>query len=134
MSSIPLPTTNTLSSSTTTTFSNYLHSSSPFFAKTSKISSIRKYNGHRNFQVSCKTIDDNNHEHNSPIDISKKSTDCSSNIIDRRNVLLGLGGLYGASTLVGGLPFAFAAPVNGPDVTKCGLADLPPGALLLDSL
>ncbi|XP_006347083.2 polyphenol oxidase, chloroplastic-like [Solanum tuberosum] len=126
MSSIPLPTTNTLSSSTTTTFSN-LHSS-PFFAKTSKISSIRKHNVHRNFQVSCKTIDDNSHEHNnSPIDISKKN-DSLNNMIDRRNVLLGLGGLYGASTLVGGLPFALAAPVNGPDVTKCGAADLPPGA------
>lgn len=126
MSSVPFHTTNTISSSTTTTFSN-LHPS-PFFGKTPKISSIKKHNGHRNFQVSCKSTDENNnHEHNSPIDISKKSTNSSSNIIDRRNVLLGLGGLYGASTLVGGLPFAFAAPVNGPDVNKCGAADLPPG-------
>ncbi|MCD9646840.1 hypothetical protein HAX54_037036 [Datura stramonium] len=43
-------------------------------------------------------------------------------------MLLGSGGLYGASTLVGGRPFAFAAPVDRPDVTKCGSADLRPGA------
>ncbi|MCD9646839.1 hypothetical protein HAX54_037035 [Datura stramonium] len=128
MSSIPLTTTNTIStsasSSTTTTFSNLR--SSPFFTKTSKISTTRKHNGHRNFQVSCKTTDQD-HDHNSPIDMSK-NTDSSSNMIDRRNVLLGLGGLYGASTLVGGHPFAFAAPVDGPDVTKCGPPDLPSGA------
>ncbi|KAK4361085.1 hypothetical protein RND71_020037 [Anisodus tanguticus] len=127
MCSIPLHTTNTIStspsSSTTITFSNL--NSSPLFTKTSKISTIRKHNGHRNFQVSCKTIED--HEHNSPIDISKK-THSSSNVIDRRNMLLGLGGLYGAANLVGGHPFAFAAPVNGPDVTKCGPANLPTGA------
>lgn len=47
---------------------------------------------------------------------------------DRRNVLLGLGGgLYGAANLIAD-PFAFAAPVSAPDVTKCGAADLPPGA------
>ncbi|KAM3251639.1 polyphenol oxidase, chloroplastic [Capsicum annuum] len=129
MSSIPLPTTNTISpsssSSTTTIFSTLY--SSPLFTKTSKISTIRKHNGRHNFKVSCKTTEDGHEQHNSPIDISKK-TDSSSNMIDRRNVLLGLGGLYGASTLVGGHPFAFAAPVNGPDVTKCGPANLPPGA------
>ncbi|XP_059292222.1 polyphenol oxidase, chloroplastic-like [Lycium ferocissimum] len=129
MSSILLHTTNTISStspsSTTTTFSN-LRSSPNFFTKTSKVCSIRKHNGHRNFQVSCKTTEDD-HGHNSPIDISK-STDSLSHKMDRRNMLLGLGGLYGASTIVGGHPFAFAAPVNGPDVTQCGPANLPPGA------
>uniref|UniRef100_A0A803QFV7 Tyrosinase copper-binding domain-containing protein n=1 Tax=Cannabis sativa TaxID=3483 RepID=A0A803QFV7_CANSA len=47
----------------------------------------------------------------------------------RRNVLLGLGGLYGAAGLAVSEPFAFAAPVQAPDLSKCGEADLPEGSL-----
>lgn len=45
-------------------------------------------------------------------------------------MLLGLGGsgLYSAAANLIADPFAFAAPVSAPDVTKCGAADLPPGA------
>ncbi|KAK4754445.1 hypothetical protein SAY87_002549 [Trapa incisa] len=46
---------------------------------------------------------------------------------DRRNVLIGLGGLYGV-TGFGNDPFAFGAPISTPDLSKCGSADLPPGA------
>ncbi|MCD9559963.1 hypothetical protein HAX54_018344 [Datura stramonium] len=91
--------------------------------RTSENFTTRKHNGHRNFQVSCKTTDQD-HDHNSPIDMSK-NTDSSSNMIDRRNVLLGLGGLYGASTLVGGHPFAYAAPVDGHSVYEMWPPDLP---------
>ncbi|KAK9150052.1 hypothetical protein Syun_008361 [Stephania yunnanensis] len=53
--------------------------------------------------------------------------------IDRRNMLIGLGGL---STGVAGLSgmdnshnrLAMAAPIQAPDLTKCGPADLPAGA------
>ncbi|GMI64542.1 hypothetical protein HRI_000123500 [Hibiscus trionum] len=45
------------------------------------------------------------------------------NKFDRRDVLVGLGGLYGVSTLND--PFAFAAPIAGPDFTQCGRPDLP---------
>lgn len=45
---------------------------------------------------------------------------------DRRDVLLGLGGLYGATSLVSD-PLAFAAPISAPDLTKCGAADFPQG-------
>ncbi|XP_047962210.1 polyphenol oxidase I, chloroplastic-like [Salvia hispanica] len=41
---------------------------------------------------------------------------CSS--IDRRNMLLGLGGLYGASSLVSGQR-ARAEPIQPPDISKC---------------
>ncbi|KAL0917426.1 hypothetical protein M5K25_012485 [Dendrobium thyrsiflorum] len=41
----------------------------------------------------------------------------------RRNILIGLGGLYGTAT---GL--AMGAPVQPPDLTQCGPADLPSGA------
>ncbi|KAK4439917.1 Polyphenol oxidase, chloroplastic [Sesamum alatum] len=71
-------------------------------------------------------------KHNRCPKISCKSTDndqesASPGKFDRRNVLIGLGGLYGATSLAAS-PFAFAAPISAPDVTKCGPADLPPGA------
>ncbi|GMN50855.1 hypothetical protein TIFTF001_020012 [Ficus carica] len=46
--------------------------------------------------------------------------------IDRRNVLLGLGGLGGLAGLRAD-PFAFAAPIAPPDLSKCGAADFPSG-------
>lgn len=64
----------------------------------------------RRYNISCKST---NHDHESKF--------------DRRDILIGLGGLYGATTLAAS-PFAFAAPIAGPDVTKCGPADLPSGA------
>ena len=46
---------------------------------------------------------------------------------DRRDVLVGLGGLYGAAGLTSN-PFASAAPVSAPDLTKCSTPeDLPDG-------
>ncbi|KAM7495339.1 hypothetical protein LguiB_029948 [Lonicera macranthoides] len=48
--------------------------------------------------------------------------------IDRRNVLIGLGGLYGATNLSD--PLALSAPVV-PD-TNCGAATLPAGAMPID--
>ncbi|XP_019180225.1 PREDICTED: catechol oxidase B, chloroplastic-like [Ipomoea nil] len=45
--------------------------------------------------------------------------------LDRRNVLLGLGGLYGAYNLGGGSnPFALADPVPIPDVSHCDLSTI----------
>ncbi|KAF7803498.1 polyphenol oxidase, chloroplastic-like [Senna tora] len=43
---------------------------------------------------------------------------------NRRNVLLGLGSLYGAAA-THNHPLAFAGPILPPDLTKCGPADLP---------
>jgi polyphenol oxidase len=45
---------------------------------------------------------------------------------NRRDILIGLGGLSAAT--LGNNPFAFAAPIEAPDLTKCGPADLPTGA------
>ncbi|XP_010242012.1 PREDICTED: polyphenol oxidase, chloroplastic-like [Nelumbo nucifera] len=47
--------------------------------------------------------------------------------MDRRNVLISLGGLYGATGL-GADRLAFGAPIMAPDLTKCGAADLPTSA------
>ncbi|EXB82815.1 Polyphenol oxidase [Morus notabilis] len=49
--------------------------------------------------------------------------------VDRRNMLIGLGGLYGTVAGLGSEPLAFANPVAPPDLSKCGPADFPPGAI-----
>ncbi|KAF3656922.1 hypothetical protein FXO38_13911 [Capsicum annuum] len=50
--------------------------------------------------------------------------------LDRRNVLLGLGGLYGAANLIGiaNEPFALGAPVPPPDLSSCSSSSLPDGS------
>nr|GLL47815.1 polyphenol oxidase I, chloroplastic-like [Ipomoea trifida] len=63
---------------------------------------------------------------------SDDAASAGSRIIDRRNVLLGLGGLYGVSNLAGS-PFASAADVDVaihyPNVSKCHYpTDVPPNA------
>ncbi|KAJ4976135.1 hypothetical protein NE237_001241 [Protea cynaroides] len=47
--------------------------------------------------------------------------------LERRDVLIGLGGLYGSTSFCAD-PLALAAPIQPPDFTKCGPADLPSGA------
>ncbi|KAK2447224.1 polyphenol oxidase A1, chloroplastic [Trifolium repens] len=44
----------------------------------------------------------------------------------RRNVLIGLGGLYGTFATN---PFALASPISPPDLSACGPPDLPLGAM-----
>ncbi|XP_057777200.1 polyphenol oxidase I, chloroplastic-like [Salvia miltiorrhiza] len=49
---------------------------------------------------------------------------CSSNGgVDRRNMLLGLGGLYGAANLISDSK-AYADPIQPPDIKSCGVADV----------
>ncbi|MCL7023329.1 hypothetical protein MKW94_008038 [Papaver nudicaule] len=70
--------------------------------------------------IQCRANKDPDHE---------KET--SSSIVDRRNMLLGLGGLYGATTagfVTADGRMAMAAPVAPPDLSKCGPANLPGGA------
>ncbi|CAI9087521.1 OLC1v1021602C1 [Oldenlandia corymbosa var. corymbosa] len=86
-----------------------LPKSSPFFTKISQLpASQKRSNNHHHFRVACQAKDNDQNP-------------------SRRNVLLGLGGLYGAASLSND-PFSFAAPIPGPDVSKCGPADLPEGA------
>ncbi|ESR62531.1 hypothetical protein CICLE_v10014693mg [Citrus x clementina] len=80
---------------------------SPFSQKTSQLSIVGKR------KVTCKATNEQN-----------PSSKDSLNKLDRRDVLLvGLGGLYGVSNLSSSDPFAFAAPVSAPDISKCGKAD-----------
>ncbi|KAI4342972.1 hypothetical protein MLD38_027528 [Melastoma candidum] len=50
--------------------------------------------------------------------------------VNRRNILVGLGGMYGgAVSLAGGAdPLALAKPIEAPIIEKCGPADIPAGS------
>ncbi|KAL7584247.1 hypothetical protein Lser_V15G45498 [Lactuca serriola] len=100
-------------------------SSSPFFSQTTtKQRRLMKTHGkqtHR-FQVSC-NVSSNNHEkplpkNPQPQKLILPQTSLDLQNVDRRNLLLGLGGVYSTATL-SGLPPAFAeaikAPFNQPD-------------------
>nr|XP_043626900.1 polyphenol oxidase, chloroplastic-like [Erigeron canadensis] len=94
--------------------------SSSFSFKSSQIPISRENRINRHAIISCKTLDDNNNNnHNENV---------NSNKVDRRNMLLGLGGLYGAAATLGSDSLAFAKPIVAPDITKCGAADIPQGA------
>ncbi|XP_061375585.1 polyphenol oxidase, chloroplastic-like [Gastrolobium bilobum] len=50
-------------------------------------------------------------------------------MFDRRNILIGLGGLYGAAAAtLSNDSLSLAAPISSPEITKCGPPDLPSGA------
>ncbi|KAJ6753869.1 TYROSINASE FAMILY MEMBER [Salix purpurea] len=80
----------------------------PSFPKTHQISRIKKSNRHCIPIVSCK---------------SGKKDDDEQNPATRRDLLVGLGGLCGATSLSD--PFALAKPIAPPDLTQCEAVDLP---------
>ncbi|CAN4128293.1 unnamed protein product [Withania somnifera] len=101
---LPLCTTNISSS-----FSN---TNSSFFAKPCKLFLDRRHN--QIFKVSCNANNTGEHDQN-------------RDAVDRRNVLLGLGGLYGAANLA---PLAIASPIPPPDLKSCGTATITDGPAL----
>ncbi|XP_031254312.1 polyphenol oxidase, chloroplastic-like [Pistacia vera] len=89
---------------------------SPCSQKTSQLSIVRKRRPYsiRKSSISCEAT-------NGEGDTSSKAK------FDRRDLLVSLGGLYGVANLASD-PFALAAPIEAPDLSKCGKADLPEGA------
>jgi polyphenol oxidase len=84
----------------------------PFSKKQHQPSKNRKPKYH---QIACTSNDTNQ---NNPKEGEQKPSPC--NIVGhRRNVLIGLGGLYGATTLTNNNSLAFGAPVPIPDLTTC---------------
>ncbi|KAH7545959.1 hypothetical protein FEM48_Zijuj01G0149500 [Ziziphus jujuba var. spinosa] len=83
-----------------------------FFPSKSPISFAPKLNRLSKRRVSCKAT---------------KGDQSPLGKFDRRNVLIGLGGLYGVNGL-GSNSFSIAAPVAPPDLSNCGPPDLPSGA------
>ncbi|KAF5944447.1 hypothetical protein HYC85_018524 [Camellia sinensis] len=112
-----LPPTTTKTTITSSTLSSY-----PIFKNTSKIPTIRKHN--HSFKVSCSKAKDSDPNLTPP----SQNTQTSLGKFDRRNMLIGLGGLYGAAGLTDTDPPALAAPVTAPDLSKCGAADVPADA------
>ncbi|KAI3993675.1 hypothetical protein MKX01_002688 [Papaver californicum] len=91
--------------------------------KTTQISVIRKQNYNHYRIIQCKAS--KNHDEDDRVNETS-----SSSFIDRRNMILGLGGLYGATSAAGfGADgrMAVAAPIPPPDLSDCGPASLPPG-------
>ena len=78
---------------------------SPFFPKPQHVTKTKRLNHPYVPRVSCKATDD------------------TQNPPTRRDVLIGLGGLYSATNLADRT--AFAKPITPPDLTKCELVDLP---------
>ncbi|GAU42114.1 hypothetical protein TSUD_350880 [Trifolium subterraneum] len=84
----------------------------PFSQKQNQPSKNRNPKSH---QIACTSNDTNQ---NNPKEGEQKPS--ASNIVGhRRNVLIGLGGLYGATTLTNNNSIAFGAPVPIPDLTSC---------------
>ncbi|KAM7498528.1 hypothetical protein LguiA_022942 [Lonicera macranthoides] len=106
---VPTATNSTTTPTPNAYFSSSLYSRS-LISKPSKVFINGK--PHHAFKVSCKSTDDENNEQT------------SSSKFDRRNVILGLGGLYGAANL------SVAAPVVAPDISKCGPSEYSNGTVI----
>ncbi|KAI3959946.1 hypothetical protein MKX01_030237 [Papaver californicum] len=93
----------------TTPISSSITSNNPLRTTSNKITSSPSVHlSNRTQYISC--------EHNKQ---TSKEGNASQHVIDRRNVLLGLGGLYGATGS------AIGAPLTPPDLTKCHKAKDP---------
>lgn len=99
--------------------SNVPISLSPSSQKTSQLSIIckRKSYSIRKPSISCKVTNGDGPDGDT----------FSMTKFDRRDLLVSLGGLYGVAILASD-PFALAAPIEAPDFSKCGKANLPEGA------
>ncbi|CAJ1961614.1 unnamed protein product [Sphenostylis stenocarpa] len=94
----------------------------------SSITLFRKHNSNApkvaKPRVSCKATKGGEPENHS-IKNNSKDTQEEGFMFDRRNVLIGLGGLYGTLSKD---TLSLAAPISPPELTKCGPPDLPSGA------
>ncbi|XP_057499817.1 polyphenol oxidase, chloroplastic-like [Actinidia eriantha] len=89
-----------------------------FLRKSHNISTLSRRN--HSFKISCKSQD------NESPPPPQQNHPRQPKVLDRRNVLIWLGG----TTLAAGA--ASAAPVSAPDLTNCGAADLPTGVASTD--
>jgi polyphenol oxidase len=105
---------------TTTTITTF--STCSFFPKRPQISKAQKRN-HFVHRVACKATSNGDQI----LPSSSNDRQAIPGKFERRDVLIGLGGLYGAGSLYND-PLALAAPVSAPDITKCGKADIPAGS------
>ncbi|KAI3880992.1 hypothetical protein MKW92_035578 [Papaver armeniacum] len=88
--------------------------STPFLQKRTQISVVRKPKHNHVRLIKCRDTKDHDHDREKEI----------TSFIDRRRMLLGLGGLYDASKVgFGDGRMSMAAPIPPPDLSKCGPAN-----------
>nr|BAO79386.1 polyphenol_oxidase [Vitis labrusca x Vitis vinifera] len=122
MASLPWSLTTSTAIANTTNISAF--PPSPLFQRASHVPVAR--NRSRRFAPSKVSCNSANGDPNS--DSTSDVRETSSGKLDRRNVLLGIGGLYGAAGGLGATkPLAFGAPIQAPDISKCGTATVPDG-------
>ncbi|KNA07032.1 hypothetical protein SOVF_175630 [Spinacia oleracea] len=113
-------------SATTITTTNNLSAvpRNPLVSKSSQLSAYKSNQTRRvSHKISCQAT--NNDDNQTP----KPAQNVDTNKFDRRNILLGLGGLYGAaSTFTGG--YASLAAPTAPDMSQCGPSKLDDGTAL----
>nr|P43310.1 RecName: Full=Polyphenol oxidase, chloroplastic; Short=PPO; AltName: Full=Catechol oxidase; Flags: Precursor [Spinacia oleracea]AAC49041.1 polyphenol oxidase precursor [Spinacia oleracea]CAA91448.1 polyphenol oxidase [Spinacia oleracea] len=113
----------TLSSPTIITTTSILLNN-PFLPKTPQLSAhhhrgVRSVNG----KVSCQTKNNNGNDENNQFQLIQNPNTNTPYLLDRRNILLGLGGMYAALGSEGANYYnTLAAPIL-PDVEKCTLSD-----------
>ncbi|KAH6775482.1 hypothetical protein C2S52_013043 [Perilla frutescens var. hirtella] len=102
---------------TTTPSSQSRPSSHRLSAKPSQSHLTHAKRSNRRLQISCAVTADGQNKK----ETSQKSDTTPQGKLDRRNMLLGLGGLYGTANLIpaGG---ASANPIQSPQLDKCGVA------------
>ncbi|KAJ8428988.1 hypothetical protein Cgig2_027717 [Carnegiea gigantea] len=112
--------------STPTLVTSALGASNPLFPKASQLPTPRGQTHPLNKpKLSCNATKNDGHGPNKSVN---KEYSTSNYKLDRRNMLIGLGGLYGAATTLGSQPATFAAPIATPELGSCELpTDLPPG-------
>lgn len=120
MATAPSPTTMGTYSSliSTNSFSTFLPNKSQL-----SLSGKSKHCVARRSSISCKATNNNNSNN------QNEQQEESSRLLgklDRRNILIGLSGLYGATAL-DPKPFAFADPIAPPDLSTCKPAEITTG-------
>ncbi|XP_073111274.1 polyphenol oxidase, chloroplastic-like [Elaeis guineensis] len=98
----------------------------PFYPQRPRVALSFK-TSHVHPRISCKATRD---EHEKPMPTTEAIG--SSGKLDRRDMLIGLGGLYGAAAGLGVNRKALGLPIEAPDISKCGPSDLPSGATATD--
>ncbi|KAI3457550.1 hypothetical protein Pfo_014213 [Paulownia fortunei] len=92
--------------------------SSQFFSRPNVFAKPPHFSTHttrtRHFEVSCNAKNGGQNQKDSP-----PNEETSQGKFDRRNLLVGMGGLYGAANLVSADSPAFATPISAPDISKC---------------
>ena len=125
MATAPSPTGSTTSMGTYSSLIISNNSYSAFLPNKSQLSFSGESKSYiaRRSSISCKATNPNNNNNNNEKQNQQEQSYNLLGKLDRRNVLIGLGGLYGATTLAP-KPLAFAKPVAPPDLNECRCAKI----------